>query len=290
MQNQTKGLNSDLLSSNLQYEQQNLQLQSINLDFQASNNRLNSTIFQLNQKVDVLEDIEQNLTITVDKYQLRNQELTSEVDSLSNITLDLNGRVVDLNVQVVLLQEENDNYAQLNRDLGTIVSFLNDTSLGFQQTFESLSSSLATQITTRRNLLVEDLHLKYSTNALHWDCDVDSRFRLRDFAKDDTLPIGSEYYDEVIQYLDEELLGEVCINTEDLELFLSSNVLPVNATLESISLVDLKSGVSKYTGDVFNYYFPDEGEEGGLSEQDWSEADYDCEKLPSDKLFYFSNI
>uniref|UniRef100_A0A7S2EIC3 Uncharacterized protein n=1 Tax=Ditylum brightwellii TaxID=49249 RepID=A0A7S2EIC3_9STRA len=283
-----KGLNLDLNLTNTEYEQLNLQLKSSNTLYEENNAELNFTVSLLSNEVDKLKVTEQNLTITVDEYQLRNQELSVEVDSLSSIRLDLDGRVQDLGQQVTVLQDENANYAKLNRDLSTIVTFLNETDLEFRDTYASLASALAAEITARQSLLVQDTHLKYSALVLHWNCDLDSTFRLRDFVKDETLPIGSDY-EGVISYLEEELLGEVCINTQDLESFFLSNILQPNEQLESISLVELKSGVSEYTTKVFDYYFPDEGEQGGLSENDWREANYACENLPADKLFSSSN-
>mmetsp|Transcript_21525 Transcript_21525/g.31832 ORF Transcript_21525/g.31832 Transcript_21525/m.31832 type:complete len:329 (-) Transcript_21525:81-1067(-) len=281
------GLNHDLNTTNLEYESLNQDLQSTLNQYQQQNDYLNSTVLSLNNEVDDLEKIQKHLNQTIDEYETRTQALQMEVASLSDLSVDLNSTILDLDQQVDALEEQNAIYSKLNEDLGTVVSFLEDTSLSSEQTYEALASSLAEQILTRQRLLVEDKHIKYDTMLIHWDCDLDSTFRLRSFVKDDTTPITSAYYSGVIEYLEEQLLSELCIDTQDLETFLRNEVLGPNFELESIALVDLKSGVSEYTLELLNYYFPDEGEVGGLTGDDWSAASYNCANLPPEKLFVF---
>jgi hypothetical protein len=310
-----ENLNDRLNSTVVEFEALNEQLNASNVVFELLNGDLNMTAFDLIGSVEDLQDQNEEFAILNTQLNETNLALSSEVNRLENATSllerqneqlfllteslssetaqlessneQLNETVVDLEGMVVDFELENNRLTQLNSDLGTIVSFLNTTTANLDETFDAVSAFLAGQISVNRFLVLETLQNTYQQRLSSWDCDFRDAFRNRDFANDGNIPIGTDDYPEVVAYVDEQLLTELCLDQADFEQYLESAVVqggivpPVSTTVNQ-----LITGVQTYTNLAVDYYFPDNGDAvGGLTEEEWLEASYNCENLPADLQF-----
>lgn len=278
-------LNKQLNASNIEYQLLNKEFATSNEEYRRNNENLKRHVHELSDELKALDLIKAGLNTTVVEYTALNQDLKMEVKTLSNLSIVLNNTVNWLDDQVASLREENDRLRELNANFATIASFLNETAQGLKETYETLASHLAEQIVANKEILFETLHITYRQLTTNWDCTLRSRFRLRDFVQNDAGPIGADSYEDAITFLDERVLTELCIDKQDFESFLTEDVLQPGKTLVSISLLDLESAVEQYATEVFDYYFPDNGETSGLNETEWGAADYACENLPPSKRF-----
>lgn len=105
--------------------------------------------------------------------------------------------------------------------------------------------------------------------------------------RDPTLSIGASDYPDVIEYLEERVLSEVCVDTADFELFLETEYVqqgqipPFNVTTN-----EMKRAVQLYTRSALTHYFPNSDLPGdGPDDADWASADYNCDLLPTSKRF-----
>lgn len=296
-----KAQNAQLNASNVVYEMLNnglnmtaleLQgslenLQEQNVEYATLNNQLNETNLALSSEVNRLENATSLLERQNEQLFLLAESLSSETAQLELSNEQLNETVVGLEVMVLDFELENNRLTQLNSDLGTIVSFLNTTTANLDETFDAVSAFLAGQINVNRFLVLETLQNTYQQRLSSWDCDFRDVFRNRDFANDGSIPIGADDYPEVVAYVDEQLLTELCLDQADFEQYLESAVVqsgivpPVSTTVNQLIM-----GVQSYTNLAADYYFPDNGDAvGGLSNEDWEAASFNCENLPVELQF-----
>ena len=156
----------------------------------------------------------------------------------------------------------------MNSGLGILVSFLNET---------------AGDITAYRVLVLETMQGLYMQRVTGWDCDFRSYFLTKPFATDRSAPIGQENYSDVLEYVDERVLSELCLSRSDFEGYLKAEYIQGGL----LTTNQLMKGVAAYTSNAIDYYFPDDNDTG-LTSLDWSEAGYKCENLPPDQMFRIS--
>lgn len=305
-----ESLNDRLNSTVIEFEALNDQLNASNVVYEMLNGGLNMTALELEARVEELQE-QNNEFATLVNSQLNetNLALNSEVDRLANATSilerqteslysetaelafsneRLNETVVDLETTLVTFKVENNRLTQTNSDLGTIVSFLNETTVDLNETFDSVSAFLAGQITINRLIVLETLQNTLQQRLSNWDCGFRDTFRNRNFANDGTIPIGADDYPAVVAYIDEQLLTELCLDQADFEQFLESAVVqagtvpPVSTTVNQ-----LITGVQTFTNLAIDHYFPDRGDAvGGLTIEDWAAAaSYNCDNLPTELQF-----
>jgi len=282
--------NEELRELNMQLSVRNLELREEVGEYQALNQNLNDTVSRFESQVQVLENITLDLNYTNNELAKRNTELANETEKLSLLNSGLNDTLVIIEKDVVLLSAENDRLEELNTNLGLIVSFLNETTTGIQRSYEGMTGFIADQIVFYRNLATENTQTKFTLIFSDWDCDFRDRFGTEPFGMNTRLPIGPTMYPTVIAYVQERVFSEICGDIGDFEVFLERKITrdgllpPV-----SISMRKIISGVQQYSTLLMKHYFPN-GPRLGLSSNEWAEADFDCEKLPSDRLFRYDRL
>jgi hypothetical protein len=313
-----ENLNDRLNSTVVEFEALNVQLNASNVVFEMLNGDLNMTALELRGSLeDLLEQNEEyatlniqlnetNLALSSEVNRLENatnllerqneqlfiltESLSSETSQLESSNEQLNETVVGLEGMVVDFELENNRLTQLNSDLGTVVTFLNTTTANLNETFEAVTTFLAGQINVNTFLVLETLQNTYQQRLSSWDCDFRDAFRSRDFVNDGSIPIGADDYPAVVAYVDEQLLTELCLDQADFEQYLESAVVqggivpPVSTTVNQ-----LITGVQTYTNLAVDYYFPDNGDAvGGLTDEDWIAATFNCDNLSADLQFSVS--
>jgi len=247
--------------------------------------KLEGVTSELQTQVDRLEEQNEAFALTNDKLNKTAQRYEELNDELHQNNLRLNDTISGLEGQVGVLSNENDRYERLNQDLASIVTFLNETAVAMDATAEALVDFVAQQIDVYRILVVESIHNTYRQRIATWDCDFYNVFRANEFARNFTMPIGAEMFPLVMDYVDERVLTELCLDREDLELQLKT-LVGQNRSLASISIDQLIAGIQVYTEAAIDYYFPDADDEpGGLTPLDWATAGYSCEGLPIELQF-----
>lgn len=281
--------NEQLNTSITELQGQNEQLAEANEQFRSLNAQLNVTNAELSAEVDSLGEINSNLTDTNELLSDQNERLVDETAFLRNLTTELNNTVVELGNQISGLEVENDELQALVNDLSTIVSFLEEAAANGDETFEELAALLAEQIEASRALLLGVVQNTYIQTLTAWDCNLFDTFAGEPFIDDLDSPIGGSSYPSVIVEVNDLALVPLCLDLADFELFLDSEIVqtgvlpPVDVTMNK-----LVSGVNMYTTAALDYYFPDANDPpGGLTQEDWVVAEYDCQKLTDDLKFTF---
>lgn len=253
---------------------------------------LNSQIEELEKQVDRLETEVDRLETQNDRYEMLNSQLNRTAAELeeTNIELrftadrlefsveNLNNTVFDLEQVNRDLTAENVRYAELNAELTTILDFLNETAENLNESYEAIVSFLAEQITANRVLVLLSLENTYDQQLMNWDCAFRDVFRGQAFITNEDIPIGDDL-PAVLTHVEEEILSEICIDTDDFEAFLNTRY-----SLGSLTVNQLYQGVAVYVLAVMNYYFPDDGEPG-LTPDDWAQAEYRCSNVMSFSIF-----
>lgn len=276
-------LNEELSDSLDELNAQNAALEEQNAIFAGLNQDLNATAQELQEQVGLLEGQVDGLTTQNDRLADLLDNLQEQKDELSEVNDQLETNVEDLQDEVGRLETQVDELQEVNSNLETITSFLNETAGDIDETVDSLAVYLSEQIQAYRSLATETVHNTYIQRVALWDCAYRDHFGDEPFGLDDSLEIPADKFDDVIDYINERVLEEICLSDQDFEAYLSSIFNdPVFTTDHFVS------GLNSYSTLAFNYYFPDGGESGGLTEQDWASAEYSCQGLPAEKLFTFS--
>lgn len=283
-------LNDQLNASNVEFARLNGELELAIFNLSDSNDNLNGTTLRLLAAVEELQGVNQNLTATVREYAQVTEVLSGEVDELDRISASLNETVQSLNGEIGELKGENDRLRDFNDDLTEVVSFLNETASGYERTFQGIAKILSDQIASGRSTAVGTLKVTLMQKATNWDCGLRTKFSVRDFSKDDNLPIGADDYSDVLGYVDNRVLKELCIDTDDFESYLASEIVksavpPVNVTVNGF-----EKAVSRYSTLLWDFYFPDAGDEApeGINSTEWADAKYACAGLPTNRRFRFA--
>jgi archaellum component FlaC len=264
---------------NAEFNQTISGLQEVNEDLAGQVGRLEGEVGRLGSEVDDLEgendryeQINGDLNLTVIELQGVNDDLRSTVASLDNSVNELDSTVADLELINQVLREENQRFSDLNGQLQTISSYLNETAADLNGTYQELAASLAEQITANRVLVLQTLQNSYTQLISFWDCSFRDVFRGQPFIVNEDLLIGG-VLSTVLEYVEERVLSELCINTTDFTSYLDSRY-----GLNFLSSNQLYQGVAVYTSAAMDFYFPDGGEEG-LTPEDWANAGYSCESV-----------
>lgn len=249
------------------------------------NKDLNNTIDRLNGEIG-------NLSSEIDRLTTQNGQLSSEVTRLQNATADLEEVRLNLESNVTALEGEVDNFSnkvdelqQYNDELENIVSFVNETGSFLNETMGSITGYLSEQIVAYRSVATETLQNTFIQRAALWDCAYRDHFGDDAFSSDDKLPIPDNRFDDVMSYVDNRVLQELCLSLDDFEKFLESEFDdPVYTTNHIVA------GIASYTYLAFGYYFPDADDSGGITEADWALAGYNCQRLAASKQFIYTPI
>lgn len=240
-------------------------------DLEAQVNNLNEEIDRLEIENNRYESLNSQLNLTVVDLALNAERYESLNGQLNLTVIDLNATSQLLENLVNDLEIENLQYSELNGELISIVSFLNDTALGLDSSLEFVSGYLADQISANKELVVQSLENTYRQRVLNWDCDYRDIFREESFGQDYSLAIAN--MDAVLGYLDQRVLSELCLSVQDFQRYLDREYPG-----EIINTLQLIRAVSLFTTSALDHYFPEPGE-SGLTANEWSEASYKCDLL-----------
>jgi hypothetical protein len=272
-------------STILAYKLLNNQLKEENEIYALNNKNLEDTIENLDDQIVELQKTEVDLRSSVEEYQGANQQLELKLLALEQLRDNLNDTVLDLTVAINDFKAENDRMLEINKELNTVLSFINETFEDTEQTYEELISALDETIVQSRVLAEEGLKSRMKTEANGWECGLSIAFASESFIKDTTLPIGTEYYLFVIDYIESKVLADLCIDTTNFELFITKEILGGGLVVSDASITDLTLGLNVLANQAFQYYFPTGN--GGLSDEDWVLANYDCENLKNEQKFTY---
>ena len=280
-------LNLELADVTADNTRLNEMLNASNIRYQELNFQLDETTNILQTQVNALSTENKRLDAAEASYAEETQKLGENVDGLERTNEELTFKVQNLNSTAMILTRENDRLTSLNDDLKVIASFLNETTGTLKDSYEDVAAFLARQIDAGKAIWTRTTQNLYRARTNNMVCDIQSRFSGQPFVLDSTLPIGDSHYDEVIAYVDEYMLSELCIRRDHFEAFLLGESTKV--TSSDITLNVLVRSLTRYSTMVFDYYFPrdvsrvDSGE--ALSTDDWAAANYQCEELPTSKRF-----
>jgi hypothetical protein len=251
-----------------------------NDEYSQLNAELNVTATQLGNQVTIFQSVLDKMVLENERMSNTTDYLESLTDHLGNITADQNATLVELQDALKNLQSESSRLGELNMDLLTIVSFLNDTSSGLDASLQQITAFLADQIIANQALVLASLENTYRQRIAIWDCDYRDIFREETFGNNFTVPITD--VDAAMSYVDERVLSELCLHAIDFEMYLSDQY--PSGLLNSFQLI---RSVLIYTMEALDFYFP-ESDELGLTAQEWKNAAFSCNSL--DRSFLWANV
>lgn len=166
----------ELNKTNLELLARVSELAEENENYARLNDELNATAIRLAEEVDFFE-------IALARLVLENGALTNTTEALQGLTLEL-GNLTSTQNQTLTemagvlgnLTAENDRLENLNSDLVSIVTFLNETTFGLDDSLQQITSFLADQIVANKVLLSETLENTYRQRVQNWDCDYRDHF------------------------------------------------------------------------------------------------------------------
>mmetsp|Transcript_9608 Transcript_9608/g.13580 ORF Transcript_9608/g.13580 Transcript_9608/m.13580 type:complete len:172 (+) Transcript_9608:175-690(+) len=168
-----------------------------------------------------------------------------------------------------------------------ILQFLNDTSSDIGNSADEIAKAMADILVANQQVLMDNTEQTYLQRVDNWDCDYNDAFRTAPFFQDEeTIPIGPDWYDNVTEFTENRVLNDLCLESDDLDLFLGELVFDISEVPVNIVSNDYKSGTDVYLNEAFVYYFGGDG----LTSQDWYDAEFDCELLPEELKFDRSRI
>jgi len=262
-------------------EQRNNIYMEKNKQLETASKELNTSVGELTAQVNDLDMINKDLNTSVveltaqlDDVDTKNKDLnssvvtlTAQLDDLDTINKDLNSSIVELNTQVGKLEK-------INTDLKSVAGFLNDTAGQIGQTFEEISEYLANQIEANKVLVLGSIENAMKQRAVGWDCNYGNLFGSREWGTNFSADISAQDWEEVVAYVNENVLEELCLSQSDFEAFVKAN----SDLWPKWTSQNLIAAVAVYTTDALDWYFPEQGETG-LTHADWAAASYDCQKL-----------
>lgn len=222
---------------------------------------------------------------TLEQYQVIARALDVDLLEFGSTAEDLNMTVQALDEAIDRLIQQNEEFSELNEDLQTIAVFLEGSVQGVDQSYEDLGKELADTIVKKRALAETGLKDRMRAEMAGWECGLNTAFGYLPFGNDENIAIGNSHYGDVMDYIDQKILSDMCIDRINLDLYLKNEILTPGYNSWDINMKDLTFGVNAYVGEVFNYYFPDLGENGGIESAQWDAADYDCNNLSEDLVF-----
>jgi hypothetical protein len=157
--------------------------------------------------------------------------------------------------------------------LVSVVSFLNQTSLGMDRTLQGIMNSLATQISSSKVLVLASIESKLDASRDNWDCGYRDIFREEPFGTDFNVLIMD--IDAVLSYVDNKVLSKLCLDWTNFANQLAVAYPPAIGTLTPFRLT---RSVLRYMDAAIEYYFPEDGEVG-LAYEDWAAASFECQNI-----------
>jgi methyl-accepting chemotaxis protein len=259
-----------LNATNQELAQGVIDLAAENENYDRLNGELNTTATQLAAEVDFFEAALTQLILENGMLSNITEVLQNLTDHLGNLTFEQNKTLIELHETLTVFVSENDRLEKLNDGLLTIVTFLNETSQGLDNSLQQVTEFLAGQIAANQVLVLGSLENTYRQRISNWDCDYREIFREETFGSDFSAPITD--FASVLDYVDERVLSELCLDVSDFELYLNE------ANPDGITSFRLIRGVLLYTTEALDYYFP-ENDETGLTLAGWSQASFTCDNL-----------
>ena len=243
------------------------------------NQDLNATSERLKDQVDRLEGEVYDLAAENDRLDDLVGALSNETEHLSEMGDLLRINVDRLESKVNELEVENNRLEALTSDLQSIASFLNETADNLGDAYDEVAAFLAEQISTNRVLVMETLENTYHQRVANWDCALTDNFALEEFSKDRNTPIPANSFSAVMEYVEERVLSDLCLDIDDFEQYMEQRY-----DGQDITTNRLVASVQRYTWNALDYYFP-EGDDIGLSPQDWAAASFNCDNLSVNQQF-----
>jgi myosin heavy subunit len=267
---QLESIKDDMNATQLELVERVQELRAENEDYAQMNQKLNKTAATLTQQVKFFE-------ATLDRLVLENNALSNVTEALQYVTNQIGNLTVAQNETFTGLFEvlgglrsENDRLEASNNDLVKVVAFLNETSLGLGNSLQEITEYLAGQIVANQVLAVQSLENTYRQRVQTWDCDYRDQFRDEVFGQNYTVVISDAT--TVIDYVDQRVLSELCLERADFEEFLSGQYP------QGLTSFRLMQGVNNYTMAALDYYFPEVGETG-VTPEEWNAASFGCQNL-----------
>ena len=254
-----------------------------NQEYERLNKALNATATSLSAEVNKFKSALSEMILENEALNKLAISLQNMTDALSNLTDVQEETLIELRSTLDEFYKENDRLENVNKDLRTIVTFLNETSSGLGENLEEITDFLANQIVANQVLVLESLENTFRQRIATWDCDYRDMFREEPFGQDyDNVVISSlDLETKILPYLETRVLSELCLDTFDFGRYvrqtyrLSGDVQGSNPPLTTNRLI---RSVLLYTGTALDYFFP-EGDEAGVTSEEWAAASFDCENL-----------
>jgi cell division protein FtsB len=270
-----------------------------------NNDDLTATNQNLTDKVETLETVKANLTSTGDDLSDRVDNLTttsedlsqqadditanntiqaSQIVTLQNENADLVEAQNNLTAMIIQTRVENEYYEEYNSNLTSVVAFLDNNGVTIEPTSDELVLSISETIDTMRPQLVRSIKISYDELVDGYPCNVDVAFGSREFVKNRTTGMTQIQVGEVVGYLEDTVLERMCLGKADFEKFLTQYADIANNGTVSYALIN--EAMLRYYIVASDYYFPEQQLQG-LSDMEWANADYECQKLPDDLKFSY---
>mmetsp|Transcript_47928 Transcript_47928/g.70969 ORF Transcript_47928/g.70969 Transcript_47928/m.70969 type:complete len:448 (+) Transcript_47928:97-1440(+) len=301
-ENENFAKSNDLLQSeNANLETLQTILNTQNVEFQLLNRQLNhNSAIKQKQQAD-LQETEIDLIALADSLQLLSKnteialnnrtnlhnQLSFQHNALSEQSNELKSMETNLTTYIEDMIVENARFEQINANLSTIVDFVSSSGKGVTQSYTALTLFLETSIENNQRLLLNRMKFNMNAKVKNWKCGLKDEFP--DATEDTVISIrGGGLYPEILNYLNNTVLSELCIDVSDFERYLQDWYNDENGSSNNttnITLNELTFGLNFYSLEVFNYYFPDNSVVVGITEEEWAEADYQCRNFPPGKQF-----
>ena len=250
--------------------------------------RLSEEVDDLAEENDRYAFLNSQLNQTAQDYRVLNADLnasTSRLETLNEQLNQSNAVFLELNNQ---LSNQNGIYADMNaqlndtvEDLQLIAGFLNSTAVHLQQSFESISDYLAEQISVNRMLVLQTLKNTFQQRLQSLECAYLSYFRSEAFVLDSNNAVNATTLSLVLDYIQDQLLNDLCLSYEDFESYLRSNY----GHDGEITSNEILQGAFRYGTLALRFYFPGtssataENSNQGVSSDEWAAAFYQCTNL-----------
>jgi len=265
-----EGITGDLNQTNLELSARVTELAAENDHYALLNHQLNDTATNLADQVGFFQ-------AAVTKLVLENGSLSNLTGALHDVTSQLGNLTSSQNKTLTQLYDvmnglttQNDRLQTLNNNLVTVVSFLNETSLGLGNSLQHITQFLSSQIVANQVLVAQSLQNSYDQRLANWDCGYRDYFSGKPFVSNYTVIIKN--LTMVVDYVDTRLLADICLNKTDFEDYLTQQYP------NGVNSYRLTRGVNDYTTAALDYYFPQSGQVG-LAPQAWANASYNCQNL-----------
>jgi len=258
------------------YEIVNDGIQEEILLFEQNNRNLDTQIIDLNIDVIELKETKKMLNRTAQKYITENENVHLSIIKVSNVTSTINETIKAYNIIVKRFEDENDRFKRENEKLVKNLPFLNfDISL--------YTNILTTKFKQNWVIAKEDVYETYLNKLFIFLGNMENKYIIWNKRQ----AIGSDKIQEVMKYVNDEMLSTVCGEFGDFRLYLNNEVL-IQSDESAISIKLLVLGLKEYVTLLLDYYFSDKFENGEIiSLKNGAEF---CNSLVESEKFTFTNL